>query len=55
MLIKGISPTKIASKKKIALTTVSTYKTRIYKKLNVNNIIDMATKFNKFHKEFIHD
>lgn len=55
MLIKGISPTKIASKKKIALTTVSTYKTRIYKKLNVNNVIDMATKFNKFQQEFIHD
>ena len=55
MLIKGISPTKIASKKKIALTTVSTYKARIYKKLNVNNVIDMATKFNKFQQEFIHD
>lgn len=47
MLINGDSISTIAIKKNLAISTISTYKRRIFEKTNVQNIIQMAKLFNK--------
>ena len=44
MLIKGMTTAKIGGQLNLQLSTVSTYKTRIFEKLKVNNVIDLAAK-----------
>jgi len=41
LLAKGLPLQKIAAKMELQLTTVSTYKTRIFKKLGINSIVDL--------------
>lgn len=45
MLINGESISNIATKKKLALSTVSTYKRRIFEKTKVKNILEMEKLF----------
>lgn len=44
LLIKGIPLQKIADMLHIQISTVSTYKTRIFSKLEVNNIVELLEK-----------
>lgn len=44
LLIQGHTIGKIAKTMNLHVSTVSTYKTRIFKKFDVNNIIDLAEK-----------
>jgi DNA-binding NarL/FixJ family response regulator len=46
LLIKGLPLLKIAAKMELQLTTVSTYKTRIFKKLEINSIVELLEKIN---------
>jgi len=41
LLAKGLPLQKIAAKMELQLTTVSTYKTRIFKKLGINSIVEL--------------
>jgi two-component system invasion response regulator UvrY len=50
LLIKGVSTAEIALSLNLQLSTVSTYKTRIFEKLKVHNIIDLATKVKLYQK-----
>lgn len=50
LLIKGISTAEISGSLSLQLSTVSTYKTRIFEKLKVSNIIDLATKMKLYQK-----
>lgn len=46
LLSKGLPLLKIAAKMELQLTTVSTYKTRIFKKLEINSIVELLEKIN---------
>ncbi|MCF6406883.1 response regulator transcription factor [Chitinophaga filiformis] len=46
LLIKGLPLLKIAAKMELQLTTVSTYKTRIFKKLEISSIVELLEKIN---------
>lgn len=46
LLIKGFGNLEIANKLNLKMSTVSTYKNRIFEKLNVSNVIELATIFN---------
>lgn len=50
LLVKGISTAEISGALSLQLSTVSTYKTRIFEKLKVSNIIDLATKIKLYQK-----
>lgn len=51
MLIKGVNPKQIAQILNLHISTVSTYKSRVFEKLNVNNIIALAEKIEPYRKE----
>lgn len=44
LLKEGLGTAKIAEKLNLQLSTVSTYKARIFEKLGVNNIVELITK-----------
>jgi DNA-binding NarL/FixJ family response regulator len=44
LLIKGASVAEIAEKLSLQISTVSTYKKRIFEKLQVSNVIEMIEK-----------
>lgn len=44
LLIKGNTTSEIAEKLSIRLNTVSTYKSTIYQKMEVNNLVDLISK-----------
>lgn len=44
LLSEGLSPLEISVRLNLQLSTVSTYKHRIFEKLNVNNVIDLVQK-----------
>lgn len=46
LLSQGLPLLKIAAQLKLQLTTVSTYKTRIFKKLEINSIVELLEKMN---------
>ncbi|MEL1248828.1 response regulator transcription factor [Flavobacterium helocola] len=46
LLIKGFGNLEIANKLNLKMSTVSTYKNRIFEKLNVSNVIELVTIFN---------
>jgi DNA-binding NarL/FixJ family response regulator len=46
LLSKGLPLLKIAAKMELQLTTVSTYKTRIFKKLEISSIVELLEKIN---------
>lgn len=46
LLIKGLPLLKIAAKMELQLTTVSTYKTRIFKKLEISSVVELLEKIN---------
>ena len=50
LFLEGYSSMEIARKLNIKISTVSTYKTRIYKKMNVSNFVQFVIKFNKTEK-----
>ena len=50
LLLEGYSSMEIARKLNIKISTVSTYKTRIYKKMNVANFVQFVIKFNNTKK-----
>jgi len=45
LLITGQSVTQISTTLNLKLSTISTYKNRIFEKLNVNNIVQLLEKF----------
>ncbi|MEC4003027.1 response regulator transcription factor [Flavobacterium sp. SUN052] len=45
MLIDGCGNLEIANKLKIQMSTVSTYKNRVFEKLNINNIVTLSSFF----------
>lgn len=45
MLVNGDSLTKISQKLNLAITTISTFKRRVFEKTNVKNIIELAKLF----------
>ncbi|KDN56726.1 response regulator [Flavobacterium seoulense] len=47
LLIKGDGNIEIANKLSIQLTTVSTHKNKIFNKLNIKNIVELISLFNK--------
>lgn len=47
LLVKGDGNIEIANKLSIQLTTVSTHKNKIFNKLNIKNIVELITLFNK--------
>ncbi|WPR72039.1 response regulator transcription factor [Flavobacterium sp. NG2] len=47
LLVKGDGNIEIANKLNIQLTTVSTHKYKIYQKLNIKNIIELMSLFNR--------
>lgn len=51
LLIKGLSLADISTTLNIEVSTVSTYKSRIYEKLQVVNIIDLAEKARIYNAE----
>lgn len=48
LLAKGVSPTDIKRQLNIQLSTISTHKARIFEKLQVNNIVQLAEKLKEF-------
>lgn len=50
LLAKGIPLLKIAARMELQLTTVSTYKARIFKKLGINSIVELLEKINTYGK-----
>jgi DNA-binding NarL/FixJ family response regulator len=44
LLAKGISPTEIKNRLHIQLSTISTHKARIFQKMEVNNVVELADK-----------
>lgn len=49
MLIKGETLTTISDKNNLALTTISTYKKRIFEKIKVKNLIELSLLLKKHH------
>ncbi len=47
LLVKGDGNIEIANKLNIHLTTVSTHKNKIFNKLNIKNIVELISVFNK--------
>jgi DNA-binding NarL/FixJ family response regulator len=47
LLINGYGNLEISNKLNIKMTTVSTYKNRVFEKLNINNIVALAAIFNQ--------
>lgn len=45
MLVSGHGTTYIASRLNLKVSTVGTYKSRLYEKLNVKNIVELTEKF----------
>jgi DNA-binding NarL/FixJ family response regulator len=52
LLIKGFGNLEISLLKKIQPTTVSTYKKRIFEKLNIDNLVSLIDIFNSFNSDF---
>lgn len=50
LLIKGLSTTEIAEALHVRLNTISTYKARIFEKLEVNNIVELIAKVKLYSK-----
>ncbi|HEX2629028.1 MAG TPA: response regulator transcription factor [Chitinophagaceae bacterium] len=48
-LIKGATMAAIARSLGLQLSTVSTYKTRIFEKLEVNNLVELVNKIHLYH------
>lgn len=46
MLVNGSGNLEIANKLKIQMSTVSTFKSRVFEKLSVNNVVALSTVFN---------
>lgn len=46
LLLKGCSPTEICQLLNLRASTISTYKARIYEKLEVKNIVELIEKYN---------
>lgn len=46
MLVNGSGNLEIANKLKIQMSTVSTFKSRVFEKLSVNNVVALSTLFN---------
>lgn len=44
LLAKGVSPTEIKNKLHIQLSTISTHKARIFEKMEVSNVVELAEK-----------
>lgn len=49
LLVKGMMVTKIAENLHLQMTTVSTYKTRIFEKLGVSNVVELADKVKRYN------
>lgn len=45
MLVSGLGNLEIANKLEIKMSTVSTYKTRIFEKLSINNVVTLSDLF----------
>jgi len=54
-LTEGFSTSEIAEKTRLALSTVSTYKMRIYSKLGIDNLADLLNLANSFNLKGIKD
>lgn len=48
LLAKGEGNLEIANRLDIKMSTVSTYKSRIFEKLGINNVVSLAEKFNLY-------
>ncbi|MCO6148354.1 response regulator transcription factor [Flavobacterium sp. NRK1] len=48
LLVKGEGNLEIANKLNIGMSTVSTYKGRIFEKLNVTNVVSLAEKYKMY-------
>jgi DNA-binding NarL/FixJ family response regulator len=51
LLVKGHGNLEISFMKKLQKTTVSTYKKRIFEKLNVDNLVSLIEIFNSYYEE----
>lgn len=51
LLVKGHGNLEISFIKKLQKTTVSTYKKRIFEKLNIHNLVSLIDIFNSYHEE----
>lgn len=51
LLAKGASPTEIKNKLNIQLSTISTHKARIFEKMEVSNIIELAEKLKEMEQQ----
>lgn len=49
LLTKGNGNLEIANKLNIGMSTVSTYKSRIFEKLGVNNVVSLVEKFKRYN------
>jgi DNA-binding NarL/FixJ family response regulator len=52
LLVKGYGNLEISLAKRIQPTTVSTYKKRIFEKLNIDNLVSLIDIFNSYNDEF---
>lgn len=49
LLIKGEGNLEISNKLGIQMSTVSTYKNRVFEKLKINNLVELIEKFNLYY------
>jgi DNA-binding NarL/FixJ family response regulator len=49
LLIKGEGNLEISNKLEIQMSTVSTYKNRVFEKLKINNLVELIEKFNLYY------
>lgn len=49
LLTKGNGNLEIANKLNIGMSTVSTYKSRIFEKLGINNVVSLVEKFKRYN------
>ena len=47
LLVTGLGNLEISNELEIKMTTVSTYKNRIFEKLKINNIAQLIEKYNQ--------
>lgn len=50
LLVKGSGIVEVAKKLNLQVTTVSTYKNRIFKKLEISNLVELVEQF-RFHEQ----
>ena len=53
-LVKGASVAEIAATLSLQISTISTYKSRIFEKMEVNNIVDLVEKVKLYDSSFVH-